>query len=72
MDLQAQITPISEINAAHESGIQNLMDAVKNLECSMIVKALDKTDGNKRKAAQLLGVTERIFGYKVKQYHLKK
>ena len=44
--------------------------AVESLERQMIAEALQKTAGNKRKAAQILGLTERILGYKVKHYNL--
>ncbi len=45
-----------------------LAEAVENLERKMIKETLQKTGGNRRKAARLLGVTERILGYKVKNY----
>jgi Nif-specific regulatory protein len=48
-----------------------LPDAVEKLEKGMIEEALQKTGGNQRKAAQLLGLTERMIGYKIKQYGLK-
>ncbi len=50
---------------------ENLSSAVEELEKRLIQDALQKTGGNQRKAAQLLGVTERILGYKVKIYGLK-
>ncbi|HRY85855.1 MAG TPA: helix-turn-helix domain-containing protein, partial [Candidatus Omnitrophota bacterium] len=50
---------------------ENLNDAVEELEKRLIQDALQKTGGNQRKASQLLGVTERILGYKVKIYGLK-
>ncbi|HOW59654.1 MAG TPA: nif-specific transcriptional activator NifA [Candidatus Omnitrophota bacterium] len=49
----------------------NLSDAVEKLEKKLIQEALKKTNGNQRKAAKVLGVTERILGYKVKNYSLK-
>ncbi len=48
-----------------------LPDAVANLEKKVIEEALKKTGGNQRKAAQLLGITDRILGYKLKTYNLK-
>ena len=48
-----------------------LPEAVEILEKRMIESALQKTGGNQRRAAQLLGLTERMIGYKIKQYHLK-
>ncbi len=51
-------------------GVQ-LPEAVERVEKAMIMEALQKTEGNQRKAAQLLGVTERILGYKIKNYGLR-
>lgn len=48
-----------------------LPEAVANLEKQVIQEALRKTSGNQRKAAQILGLTERILGYKIKSYGLK-
>ena len=70
-DLQANIRPISELSNHHENGITNLPSAVEQLEKRMLVQALEKTGGNKRKAARALGLTERILGYKVKQYGIE-
>ena len=48
-----------------------LPEAVETLEKRMIETALKKTDGNQRRAAKLLGLTERMIGYKIKTYGLK-
>ncbi|MBI3316784.1 MAG: nif-specific transcriptional activator NifA [Candidatus Omnitrophica bacterium] len=48
----------------------SLPEAVEEMEKRMISQALDKTDGNKRKAAKLLGMTERMIGYKIQKYGL--
>lgn len=47
---------------------ETLPAAVESVERQLIKEALQKTGGNRRKAAQLLGVTERILGYKLKSY----
>jgi len=69
LDLTAKIKPIEE-SAMPFNGVQNLPQAVEELEKRMLIQALEKTGGNKRKAARLLGLTERILGYKVKQHQL--
>ncbi|MBN1688844.1 MAG: nif-specific transcriptional activator NifA [Candidatus Omnitrophica bacterium] len=56
---------------AESEGLEKLPEAVEFLEKKMIKRALEKTNGNQRKAAQLLAVTERILGYKIKNYGLK-
>lgn len=45
--------------------------AVEQLEKEMIVKALEKTSGNKSKAARLLEISERSLWNKLSQYELK-
>lgn len=56
---------------ASESLPAHLPEAVETLEKRMIDSALQKTGGNQRRAAQLLGLTERMIGYKIQQYGLK-
>jgi transcriptional regulator with GAF, ATPase, and Fis domain len=70
-DLEANIKPISELTNQPELETENLPLAVEHLEKRMLAQALQKTGGNKRKAAHALGLTERILGYKVKQYSLQ-
>ncbi len=44
---------------------RNLLEAVENLERTMILEALEKSDWVKRHAARALGITERIISYKM-------
>jgi len=70
--IRAEHLPPS-LQTAETSGTSvagNLPQAVDNLEREMIMEALKKTNGHQGKAAQLLGVTERILGYKIKKYHI--
>jgi Nif-specific regulatory protein len=64
---------ISEPAAAEgkEGASGDLSGAVEKLEKKLIQEAFQKTGGNQRKAAKILGVTERILGYKAKLYKLK-
>ncbi len=48
----------------------SLPDMVEGLEKKMISRILEQTQGNQRKAAKLLGLTERMLGYKIKKYAL--
>ncbi len=59
----------SPLEAEADAG--SLPKATENLERKMIENALAQTQGNQRQAAKFLGVTERILGYKLKQYGLK-
>jgi DNA-binding NtrC family response regulator len=58
----------SEYHSPPNGEVSNFSQAVATFEQKLIQDALLKTGGNKRKAAQLLGVTERIFSYKLKHY----
>ena len=44
---------------------------LKELEKRAILEALKKTGGNKKKAAELLGISLRTLYYKIKEYNLK-
>ncbi len=56
-----------------ESATAYTMDfQVKNLEVSLIKKAMKKAKGNKSKAANLLGITRQGLLKKMKRYHLEK
>lgn len=48
-----------------------LPEAVETMEKKMIESALQMTGGNQRRAAQQLGLTERMIGYKIKHYGIK-
>ncbi len=50
---------------------QNLNETVRNVERQLILDALERCDGVQRKAAKMLGITERVLWYKVKKYEIK-
>ena len=52
-------------------GTQDLNETVRNVERQLIVDSLDRCDGVQRKAAKMLGITERVLWYKVKKYSIK-
>jgi len=52
------------------SSIATLTAATEALEKQLIAQALEATKGNRRRAADQLGITERIIGYKIKKYSL--
>ncbi|HNZ64780.1 MAG TPA: sigma-54 dependent transcriptional regulator [Smithella sp.] len=51
------------------SGI--LRDSVDDLEKKLIMEAMEKTQDNQTRAADLLGISERMLRYKLKKYGLK-
>ena len=48
----------------------SLAQQVEHFEKELIIDALKKSRGIKSKAAKHLSTTERILGYKMKQYHI--
>jgi len=48
-----------------------LPDAVHALEKQMIEEAMVRSGGNQRVASEILGITERMLGYRLKQYGLR-
>ncbi len=48
-----------------------LPDAIHDLERHMIEEAMARSGGNQRVASGILGITERMLGYRLKQYGLK-
>ena len=49
-----------------------LMDKVKELEREEILGALRECSGVMARAAKQLGITERMIGYKMKKYGIRK
>lgn len=64
----AYASQIEESGSGAEGG--SLPDRVETLERKMISEVLERTQGNQRKAASLLGLTERMLGYKIKKFGL--
>ncbi|RAP34098.1 sigma-54-dependent Fis family transcriptional regulator [Candidatus Marinamargulisbacteria bacterium SCGC AG-410-N11] len=49
----------------------SFQEIVQNFEAELIKDALKNTNGNKAKAARYLKTTQRIIGYKIKQYNIE-
>ncbi len=64
------LSSLEETSAAADSK-NTLTQMVEDLEKQKIEEALRETKGNQRKAARMLGITERMLGYKMKRYGLK-
>jgi len=52
--------------------MESLKDKVKGLEREEIINALKECNGVMSRAARMLGITERMIGYKVKKYNIRK
>ena len=48
----------------------DLATTLRNVERQLILDALERSDGVQRKAAKLLGVTERVLWYKIKKLQI--
>jgi len=50
----------------------SLKDRIEDMEREAILMALKECDWVMAKAARLLGITERMIGYKVRKYNIQK
>lgn len=50
----------------------SLKEKIKDLERQAIIEALKECDWVMAKAARELGITERMIGYKIKKYEIRK
>lgn len=59
------------IEIKSEENFSDEADDLKTIEKKAIVDALNKAEGNKKKAAEILGISLRTLYYKIKEYGLK-
>jgi two-component system response regulator PilR (NtrC family) len=64
----AFVSKATEVDRAFESGKVDLEKIVGDLEREYILKALERTGGVKKKAAELLGITFRSIRYRISKY----
>ncbi len=64
------LPPSLQINTTKKEGdrIRNFEILIQNYEKELITDALKETNGNQKKAAELLGTTQRIIQYKITKY----
>lgn len=58
--------------AIKEVGMGSLKDRIREIERSEIVNALKECDWVMARAARKLSITERMIGYKIKKYGIRK
>ena len=68
-DLPFKGDPFLEASLKKSSG--SLRDSLEELEKRLIGEAMDKAGDNQTKAAEILGMSERMLRYKLKKYGLK-
>jgi len=54
-----------------ENPQRSLKEAVEDMERTMVRRAMDETANHQTKAAEILGISERMLRYKLKKYGLK-
>ena len=69
-DLPFRETP-EERAEGRKSGDGLLRDSIEALERNLIVEAMEKSGDHQTRAAELLGISERMLRYKLKKYGLK-
>lgn len=52
--------------------MNSLKDQIREVEKEEIIRALKECNWVMAKAARLLGITERMIGYKIKKYGIRK
>ncbi len=52
--------------------MDTLKDKIKEIEKEEIINALKECNWVMAKAARMLGITERMIGYKIKKYGIKR
>ncbi len=60
-----------ETNEETDGGTGALREALETLERRMVKKAMEESGGNQSRAADSLGLSERMLRYKLKKYRLK-
>lgn len=63
--------PDSPFDESDKKASGALRESVDELEKKLIIESMEKTQDNQTKAAELLGISERMLRYKLKKYGLK-
>lgn len=61
-----------KLKVAQEVKMNSLKDKIKDLEKMEILSALNECNWVMARAARKLGITERMMGYKIKKYGIRK
>ncbi|KQC08633.1 MAG: transcriptional regulator [Smithella sp. SDB] len=59
------------LEASEKKSFSALKESLDELEKKLIIEAMEKTQDNQTKAAEILGISERMLRYKLKKYGLK-
>lgn len=59
------------LEESDQKNFSALRESLDDLEKKLIVEAMEKTEDNQTRAAEILGISERMLRYKLKKYGLK-
>ena len=65
-DLPFREVPMTQLDGYH-GGMGTLKEELEMVERRMITQAMEETNNNQTKAAELLGISERMLRYKLKK-----
>jgi len=68
MALLREVESLRTIHQAYAAGGRDLQEKVQLYEAELIKSALQRTGGNQRRAAQLLGIKATTLNCKIKRY----
>ena len=66
----AQTSPAPSLGAAVGENELSIKKATRSIEEQLIRRALERTGGNRTRAAQLLEISHRALLYKIKEYQI--
>ncbi len=61
---------VQEVSPAEVGQDEEQLESIENMEKRLIAEALQRTNGNRRKAAQMLKISERTLYRKIKEFNL--
>jgi len=61
---------VQDVSPAEEGNEEESIESIENMEKRLIAEALQRTNGNRRKAAQMLKISERTLYRKIKEFDL--
>ncbi|PIC97916.1 sigma-54-dependent Fis family transcriptional regulator [Sporosarcina sp. P29] len=70
--IQLKELPQQEVlQSPSQSNVFNRKELINNTEKSLLIDALTKTDGNRTKAAEMLGISRSSLYYKIEKFQIK-
>ncbi|MDQ1318053.1 MAG: two-component system, NtrC family, response regulator HydG [Candidatus Poribacteria bacterium] len=66
MNMQSLIVELDDDNTGVKPGW-----SIKEVEKDLVIKTLEQTNGNRTKAAEILGITRKTLQNKLKEYELE-